>query len=249
MRQRERQEARDARFRQVAELAAAGHGIRAIVRETGLARNTVRGWVRRSSPPTWNKGRRARIVDPYLPHLRRRLNEGVTNATELWREIRALGFPGRVVGVRAVVVELHGGSAHPAVRVAPVWRRPSPRQATRALLSNDGRAGSRIRCFLDALLEIAPAVSRAVEEARAFGRLVRERDADALGPWLDAALAGPLAGFAEGLRRDRDAVAAALVLPWSTGPVEGQISRLKAIKRQMYGRAGLDLLRARILPA
>ena len=123
-RQRERQAARDARFRQVAELATAGHGIRAIVRQIGLARNTVRGRVRRGSAPTWNKGQRARIIDPHLPHLQRRLDEGATNATALWREIRATGFPGRVVGVRAVVAELRGTPARPASSPAPLWWRP-----------------------------------------------------------------------------------------------------------------------------
>ena len=79
--------------------------------------------------------------------------------------------------------------------------------------------------------------------------LVRERQAAVLDPWLKAAQGGPLAGFAEGLQRDHAAVAAALVHPWSTGPVEGQINRLKLIKRRGYGRAGFDLLRARILAA
>ena len=160
-----------------------------------------------------------------------------------------MGFSGRVAGVRAVVAELRGGPARPARRAAALWRCPSPRQATRARLNDDGPVGSRIRSFLDALLDVAPMIRRAVEEARAFAHLVRERDAEALSPWLAAAQGGPLAGFVEGLRRDHDAVAAALVLPWSTGPVEGQIGRLKTIKRQMYGRAGLDLLRARILAA
>ena len=82
---------------------------------------------------------------------------------------------------------------------------------------------------------------------RAFARLVRERDADALGPWLNNAQGGPLAGFVEGLRRDHDAIAAALRLSWSTGPVEGQIGQPKTIKRQMYRRASLDLLQARVL--
>lgn len=249
MRQRDRQEARDARFGRVAELAAAGHGIREIVRETGLARNTVRRWVRRGSAPTWKKGRQPRIIDPFLPHLQRRLDEGATNATALWREIRAMGFPGRAVGARAAVAELRGTIAQPRPPSRPLWRRASPRQVTRALLSEDGAAKGRARRFLDALLEEAPAIRRAVEEARAFARLVRQRNADAFRPWLDGALEGPLAGFAEGLRRDHDAVAAALALPWSTGPVEGQIGRLKTIKRQMYGRAGLELLRARVLAA
>jgi transposase len=65
--------------------------------------------------------------------------------------------------------------------------------------------------------------------------------------WLDAALHSPLAGFARPLRRDQDAVGAALQLPWSNGMVEGQVHRLKLIKRQMYGRANFDLLRLRVL--
>ena len=58
-----------------------------------------------------------------------------------------------------------------------------------------------------------------------------------------------LVGFADGIKRDLDAVRSALVLPWSTGPVEGQISRLKTIKRTMCGRAGFELLRRRVLLA
>ena len=77
--------------------------------------------------------------------------------------------------------------------------------------------------------------------------MIKTRDRGALGRWLDDATAGPLASLARGLRRDFDAVAAALTLPWSTGPVEGKINKLKLIKRSMYGRAGLDLLRARVI--
>lgn len=209
----------------------------------------MRGWVRRGSPPTWSKGRRARVVDPCLPHLRRRLEEGAIDATALWRKVRVMGFPGRVADLRAVVAGLRGGPAHRAARAAPPWRRPSPRQATRALPKDDGTAGGRIRRFLEGPLEVAPVIRRAVKEARAFVRLLREREAEALDPWLASARGGPLAGLVEGLRRDHDAVAAVLVLPWGTEPMEGQIGRLKTIKRRMCGRAGLDLLRARVVAA
>jgi transposase len=67
--------------------------------------------------------------------------------------------------------------------------------------------------------------------------------------WLAAAAGTPLEGFAKGLGKDLAAVQAALATPWSTGPVEGQISRLKTIKRTMYGRAGFTLLRSRVLHA
>ena len=82
-----------------------------------------------------------------------------------------------------------------------------------------------------------------------FCQMVRERQAGDLDNWLDAARTGPLRGFAAGLRRDLAAVRAGLSEPWSTGLVEGQISRLKTLKRQMGGRAKADLLRQRVLQA
>ncbi len=79
--------------------------------------------------------------------------------------------------------------------------------------------------------------------------MIRKRDPSALDAWLDEAPAGPMASFARGLRDDKSAVMAALSLPWSNGQTEGQIAKLKLVKRQMYGRAKLDLLRARLLRA
>jgi transposase len=79
--------------------------------------------------------------------------------------------------------------------------------------------------------------------------MVRRGDVDALQPWLQEAAASLLASFANGLRADEAAVAAALGEPWSNGQTEGHITKLKLVKRQMYGRAKLDLLRARLLGA
>ena len=79
--------------------------------------------------------------------------------------------------------------------------------------------------------------------------MVRQKQADKLDAWLTATGETDLAGFADGLKRDLAAVRAGLSLPWSTGPVEGQISRLKTIKRTMCGRAGFDLPRHRVLEA
>jgi len=240
---------RDARFRHLTDLAREGLSLRAIVRETGLARNTVRRWLRTGAAPAWSRGERARLTDPYLPYLVGRLREGERNATQLWREIKALGFAGQVMTVRACVAGLRsGGPARLRCTTAPVWRRPTPRRAARLLLADSEQTGFDGR-FLAALVESVPEIGRAVEEVRAFAALVRDRARDALDPWLGRCRDGPLRGLAAGLQRDRAAVEAALVLPWSTSPVEGQISRLKMLKRAMYGRAGLDLLRARALAA
>ena len=98
----------------------------------------------------------------------------------------------------------------------------------------------------------APELEAAIDLAEAFTALVRDRAPDRLDPWLKQAADSTiqqLRRFAKRLSADYDAVHAALTLAWSNGPVEGQISRLKALKRQMYGRANLDLLERRFLLA
>ncbi len=105
------------------------------------------------------------------------------------------------------------------------------------------------RPYLDELYRRAPHIATTAQLAREFFCTVRGRDCDAWPAWLEAAIKTPLANFAKHLSRDRDAVLAALRLPWSNGAVEGHIHRLKLIKRQMYGRASFDLLRLRVLHA
>jgi transposase len=80
-----------------------------------------------------------------------------------------------------------------------------------------------------------------------FHRMVRDRDPDALPAWITDAAGSVLASFGKGIVADQAAVLAALTQPWSNGQTEGQITRLKLVKRQMYGRAKLDLLRARLI--
>jgi transposase len=82
-----------------------------------------------------------------------------------------------------------------------------------------------------------------------FHALIRNRDGAGLDAWIEDAAGGLLGSFAAGLAHDRDAVRAAIVEPWSNGQTEGQITKLKLVKRQMYGRAKLDLLRAGLLGA
>src|SRR5262249_49510793 len=93
-------------------------------------------------------------------------------------------------------------------------------------------------------------IAKAISLTQAFAALVRQRQPDQLETWLKRATASGLQAFqsfANGLRADYEAVKAGGTLMWSTGPVEGQINRLKMLKRQMYGRAGIGLLRQRVL--
>lgn len=93
----------------------------------------------------------------------------------------------------------------------------------------------------------SPEIGRLAKPAQSFFRMFKERNLQALTGWLKAARAIELAGFAIGLERDLDAVREALRSPWNQDHVEGQVNRRKLIKRQMYGRAGFDLLRLRVL--
>lgn len=107
------------------------------------------------------------------------------------------------------------------------------------------------RAFVATLSAACQELERAIRLARQFARLIRERLPDALDGWLARTTfpsAPPeLRRFANGLQADYAAVPAALEYSWSNGQVEGQINRLKLLKRQMYGRAKLDLLRKRVL--
>jgi transposase len=106
------------------------------------------------------------------------------------------------------------------------------------------------KALLDQLQEQHPELAEAMELSESFARLVRQRQPAGLDFWLEQAGKSCLTAFqrfAGGLREDYEAVKAGLTLPWSTGPVEGQINRLKMLKRQMYGRANIDLLRQRVL--
>ena len=94
-----------------------------------------------------------------------------------------------------------------------------------------------------------PSLAKARDLVERFQAMIRGRKDETLETWIDAAMASPLASFAAGVRADRDAVAAAIVEPWSNGQTEGHVNRLKLVKRQMYGRAKLDLLEARLLGA
>ena len=245
------QRRRDARFEEAVRLREQGMTIRGIARALGVGRKTVRRWLRAGHAPTWRHADRGRsILDPFRDYLETRWAAGCRNGTGLWREIRERGFTGQSGIVRQWATRQR--RQDPAVdRAAPAKppQPPTPRKAARLLMSEPDKLSEDDRRFVTTLLELSPPIARAVDLARAFSTMIKQSLADQLDGWIAAAETGGFKGFAGSLRQDRDAVHAALTLPWSTGPVEGQINRLKVIKRTMYGRAGFDLLRHRVLAA
>jgi transposase len=244
----ERRAARRAAFDEVAGLHAKGWSLSDIARATGRDRATVRAWLELGQPPAWRKPRRGSALDPYADHLRQRWAEGCRNAARLWREIKALGFTGQAATVRTWLRLLRAAGPMPTGPAVP-WPVPSGRRAARLVVADAQELDATERRFVDALLAGSPVLAEVVELARRFRAMARQREAAALDGWIALAEVTPLKGFAASLRCDLAAVRAALSSRWSTSPVEGQISRLKTIKRQMYGRAGFELLRHRVLAA
>ncbi len=246
----DRHAVRRARFDEALALHGQGWPMRRIARALSADRKTVRDWLRSGEFPSWRHHPRGSSTDRHAEHLNRRWGEGCHNAAQLWREIRHQGFRGRL---RTVQRWAHGRrSADPAAsgvsRAAP-WPTPSKHRAAWLAVADPERLNVAERCFVDALLARSPDLAGLVSLARRFSTMVRQQQAELLDGWLAAAKGSALAGFADGIRRDGNAARAALTLPWSTGPVEGQISRLKTIKRTMCGRAGFELLRQRLLLA
>ena len=126
---------------------------------------------------------------------------------------------------------------------------PSKRRAAWFVVADYETIDTTEQRFVEALIATSPELGRIIELARAFNGMVRYQQAERVDSWLAAAKDSALAGFADGLVRDLAAIRTALSLPWSTGPVEGQISYLKTIKRTMSDRAKFDLLRHRVLQA
>ncbi len=242
---------RERRFGHVKEAHARGLNLHQVARATGLSVKTVRLWVAADVLPPERRGYRGGgKVDPYGPYLLRRLAEGCTNQTLLWQEITAQGFKGTRSLVAKWIRARRAGVPTPAG--APDATLPGPQKlawlvlrASDENLTDDERAlWERLRQH-DERAWVQGTVAR-------FTALVRERDAAAYDAWLADCHAGSvpeLRNFAASLEKDGDAVRAALTLPWSNGPTEGQINKLKLIKRSAYGRMKLDLLRQRVLHA
>lgn len=247
---RERRQRRFERYQQVIELHQRGTSGGAIASQLGLNRKTVRYWLRVGQFPERQVTPRHSSVDRWLSYLERRWAEGCHNRSQLWRELRAQGADFAAVTLRRWFRVRLGVRGRPhASSLAPPRKRPSPRQTSALLLGLVHNPSPSQQSFVQTLCTLSPEIATTVELAKQFHRMMRERDASAWLPWWNAARKSPLHPFAAQLQHDEAAVRAALTLPWSTGPVEGHIHRLKLIKREMYGRAKLDLLRIRVLHA
>lgn len=240
----QRRDRRLNRYESVMELVRKGVSQREISSSLGVDRRTVRRWTRACGFPERKPVHRRSAIDEYCAYLDQRCNEGCHNAAQLWREMRDLGFCGTSSGVRHWIQQRHGRKIRS--RREPIPPKPpriSPRQVGWHIL----KPSESSERYLKQLFDLSPDIAVSAQLAREFFRIVRTRDLSAWPKWRDSASDSPLASFAKHLCRDEAAVQAALEYEWSNGPVEGNVHRLKLIKRSMYGRASFDLLRARVI--
>lgn len=230
-------------------LLAAGHSQRAAAGILGLSRNTVNRFAAAASADELlvKATSRESRLDRYKPYLRQRWNEGITTATVLHAELQARGWHGSVQAVERYVRPFRAMTAAPPP--GPVV--PKTRQITRWLLTRPATLTEDERAQLASIQDACPHLNALAAHVRSFAEIMtRRRGQQELEGWLTAAEADDqpeLHSFANGIRRDQHAVTAGLTLPYSSAAVEGNVTRIKMIKRQMYGRAGFALLRKRVI--
>jgi transposase len=238
------------RHDQVRTLLRQGKSIRAITRDLGLSRGTVRRFARADHVDELLAGPRAgrpSILDEHHEYLHRRFNEGATG-TQLFTEITALGYRGSAATVRTYLRPFRATRTAPP----PAPRPPKVRTIVTWLMSHPDRLDSKDRASLTAVLAACPHLDALAAHVTGFAEMMTGLHGERLNAWIagiDTAEQPDLRSFTTGIIRDHDAVRNGLTLPHSSGPVEGHVNRIKMIKRQMYGRANLDLLRKRVLLA
>lgn len=244
-----RRERRLERYQQVLALFNSGQSQAAISRALGMGRKTIRRWLGRGEFPERKPPHRPPPkVSEFADYLQQRWNEGCHNASRLYQEIRQKGYSGKHAMVRRFV----SGWRKTGKPTSPeLPQRISPKHAAILVTRPADKINDEQQQLLDRIETQCPEVIDLRKISLGFRAALAGDDSNQLRGWVEGAKHsefGPVVRFAYGLQKDISAVAAAVDTSWSTGQVEGQINRLKMIKRQMYGRAGFELLRARVLP-
>jgi transposase len=257
---------RQQRYQAIRSLHEKGKNLSEIQRELGFHPSTIRRAVAGDALPERHANHTApSILQPFIAYLEQRWSEGCRNASQLWRDIKLEGYPGtdkqvlRWAQERREVPFKHRTIDPTTVKQlppAPPSRSTkvslAPRQLAWLLQKPEDALPDDESLLLADLLDAAPQLKTARTLAHDFQALFFKKKAELVDTWMAQAQAcsmTPLQTFATGLQRELEAFKAAVTLPWSNGPLEGNINKLKCIKRQMYGRASFPLLRKRVLLA
>ena len=258
---RQRHERLVEQWKDIRRLHLAGADARFIARRLGIGARTVYRYKDLTEPPPrQTHTTRASVLDAYVPYLLERWNEGCRDGKRLLREIREQGYANSERTFIRFTAELRRAeaagkppsSAPRAKKGSVAGLSPTAKNVAALFMCREGKLNQEQKEYLGRLCASDAALADVRRLAQEFAKMVRELEGEKLDGWLEEAGASGaevMGKFATGLEKDLAAVRAGLAEPWSNGPVEGFVNKLKLVKRQGYGRASFDLLRARVLAA
>src|SRR5271156_1241948 len=214
------------------------------VRQTGYSRKLVRQVIRGERNDVFRT--RQSSLDLHLPWLDDQWASGCRNGAELWRRLKARGFRGSLRVISEWATRRRRGEK---VDAQSLQRIPSARTIARLMTIGRDLLTKAETLTVAAIEAGVPTLVEAREIVAEFHLMIRRKIEAGLTPWIERARASLIASFASGVARDEAAVRAAITSSWSNGQTEGQITRLKLVRRQMYGRGNIDLLQARLIGA
>jgi len=254
-----RHQARSEVYRKVFDLLERSVSIEQIAASVGKSTRTIFRWIKQGECLPHTRNRKSEL-DRYWGFINDwRINED-NNVMQLWQELQKHGYRGSSMAVRRYLERKKLVSTNKRKRIIrsktedkaiikPLIPLITPRAAVLKLLHAD-KLEDQEKPVIDKILRSSPEIEKAVQLGREFENLLMKRSETSLDEWLrkaESSSTAELKSFARGLRQDALAVQAAVKYEWSQGQVEGQVNRLKLMKRQMYGRANFDLLKARVL--
>jgi transposase len=241
---------RRAKYEDVQALKKDGYGVNDIRKLLGLHYGTVSRFYYADTYPFIDRAKRGTLVDGFDAYLRERWASGCHDAMQLYQEIRERGYQGSALTLRRYVHAWRKRAPAVVLARSPKPPQPTPRGVAWLMWKAEDKLRQDERRLVEEVLRLSPDVERGLRLANEFRQVFKDRTPDGLTAWMEKVAASGLKEFKDfvtSLRRDEAAVRAAVTSLWSTGQVEGQINRLKVIKRQMFGRAKLDLLKVRVL--
>lgn len=245
----QRRKAKWQRVQEVQQLHQSGVGKREISRRTGLSRKTIRAYLTWTDVPSIVRSGRSTVLDPYREKIVELVGQSLKGPAILC-QIREQGYQGSRTTLSHYLAEVRRANKSGQSPRVPRRHRMSPRRAAILLTTKSDQIDDRDKHYLEQLLQEVKGAKELQALCASFYVLMRTKDSSKLSAWIEAALRSSmeeLNSFVAGIRQDMEAVLAGIKGPWSNGQLEGQVNRLKMIKRQMYGRASFTLLRARVL--
>ena len=258
---RKRHERLVEQWRNIRRLYLAKADLRDICRQLGISARTVYRYKDLTEPPPRPAyKRKASVLDPYVPYLVKRWNEGCHNGKRLYREIREQGYTNSEEICARFTAQLRRAEARgKSISSVPRARQgsvaglsPTAKNVAALFIRHEENLSDEQENYLGRLCEVDEALADTRRLTQEFAEMVRRLEGEDLNGWLkdaEESRSTAMQSFAASLRKDLDAVRTGLTKQWSNGPVEGFVHKLKLLKRQGYGRAGFELLRARMLAA